>query len=186
MSSIPDVPVGWATLALAIATTALAVFAYSSARDAKKQVEVTKQQVDVLKQQTDALQSESKTLEEQTEILRNQFEANIKPVITIFGAPVPIRAGSSTASYSIVIKNLGNGMAICERTINGVVKNNAGVVVGTVGGIALGPGEEWRVQFSYTPLANVSQIWKVSVSGVKDILGRSIPDITDFPVTYPP
>lgn len=158
-----DLPVGWVTFFLAIATTALAAFAYSSSLDAKKLAQVANEEL--------------KALKEQNALFKDQFDASIKPAMLIFPAPKPV----ASPQFYIIVKNIGGGIA---KEVRMEVKNDAGVSVGISSAPLLRPDDDLKVWSDYDP--NTPHIWKVSVTGVKDILDRPLPDIVDAEVTFPP
>lgn len=67
-----DIPVGWATLFLAVATTGLAVFAYSSARDSRDQLRLANDELKLAKDQLSAIHSQNQAIIEQSDTMQKQ------------------------------------------------------------------------------------------------------------------
>ena len=162
-----DFPVGWATFFLAIATTSLAVFAYSTSRDTKKQAE--------------SMVGQLAALREQNRILGDQFEASVRPAFKIFIATIPTPTGTSTTQLDVIVKNIGGGMA---KDVRVDVKTSEGSSIGYSIAPVLQVDADLRYRIFYNPIQ--TQLWRVSLTGVKDRLDRRQTDIIDFEVKYPP
>ncbi len=173
MVSTADATLGVAvaTVALALATIYLGFLARESGQNTKKLAEAAGEQVK-------ALQEQNGILKEQFSLLKDQFEASIRPALLIY--PAGTTSGGLTV-FDVVVANHGGGIA---KNVHTTVRRE-GEPSSTLATPVLRPGEEQRIPILFS-IAGATRIWTVSVTGVKDVLDRPVPDIVDFPVEYPP
>lgn len=172
-----DFPVGYATLALAVATIVLAAVAIINSRDSAKQVAV-------MDGQLKATHTLIEVAIDQNKILRDEFDASIKPNFKIFLVAVPSRELNeeiSSREIAVVAKNTGGALA---KDVRMEVKAMDGTVLGTAYHPVLQVDGDVRVNIRHN-IANPGS-WRVSITGVKDRLDRPQSDIIGLPMAWPP
>lgn len=118
--------------------------------------------------------SSSRDTKKLAETMRDQFEASIRPVLKI----IPAAAESENPfgpTFDLIVKNIGSGIATDVLVTVRPESGEAPLLSWLYPTLEAHSEQRIRVRHG---------TWRVSVTGVKDVLGRPLKD-ENYPVTYP-